>query len=366
MNLSESLKARYTAERLSALEAQRLAQFIAFGPIAFQVARTMLKSGILEFLNDSRDGATVERIAEAVGLSVYATKCLFEASLGIGLILVDAENDTFRLSKAGWFLLTDPSVRVNMDFNHDVNYRGMFRLDESLRQGVPAGLGTLSDRATIYEALSELGENESRSWFAFDHFYSDNSFDRALEIVLRNRPRTLLDVGGNTGRWARRCLEADSDITVTVLDLPGQIRMLEKSVAGTEYCGRLKTVSADILACPPSLLSGMTFDAVWMSQFLDCFSEPQVTRILRIVAQAMNRDSRLYVMETFWDRQRFETSAMCLTMTSLYFTAMANGNSKMYHSDDLTGLIEEAGFEVAAVHDGLGWGHTILECVKKE
>ena len=49
-------------------------------------------------------------------------------------------------------------------------------------------------------------------------------------------------------------------------------------------------------------------------------------------------------------------------MTSLYFTAMANGNSKMYHSDDMIRLVREAGLEVEEIHDGLGQGHSILVC----
>lgn len=41
MNLTPELLQRYTTERLSAREAQRLAEFIAFGPVVFQVARIM-------------------------------------------------------------------------------------------------------------------------------------------------------------------------------------------------------------------------------------------------------------------------------------------------------------------------------------
>ena len=69
-------------------------------------------------------------------------------------------------------------------------------------------------------------------------------------------------------------------------------------------------------------------------------------------------------METFWDRQRFEPAAFCLTMTSLYFTVMANGNSKMYHSDDMIRIFTRAGLEVETIHDGLGQGHTIVICKK--
>lgn len=65
-------------------------------------------------------------------------------------------------------------------------------------------------------------------------------------------------------------------------------------------------------------------------------------------------------METLWDRQRFEPAAFCLTMTSLYFTAMANGNSKMYNTEDMRQCIEKAGMEIEKIHDHLGQGHSII------
>ena len=42
MNLFPDLEKSYTKEHLSAREAQRLAEFIAFGPIVFQVSRLMI------------------------------------------------------------------------------------------------------------------------------------------------------------------------------------------------------------------------------------------------------------------------------------------------------------------------------------
>ncbi len=104
------------------------------------------------------------------------------------------------------------------------------------------------------------------------------------------------------------------------------------------------------------------FDAIWMSQFLDCFSEEEVTSILSRAAASMAPESRLYIMETFWDRQRYETAAFCLAQTSLYFTAMANGNSKMYYSPDMERCVEAAGLKVETIHDNLGLGHSVMEC----
>ena len=72
MNLSPALEKAYSSERLSAREAQQRAEWIAFGPIVFQVSRLMLKFGILDMLRDSDEGMTIEEVAERTGLSVYA------------------------------------------------------------------------------------------------------------------------------------------------------------------------------------------------------------------------------------------------------------------------------------------------------
>lgn len=366
MNLFPELKKRYTKENLSAREAQRLAEFIAFGPVIFQTARIMAKWGILEMLRNADNGMTVEEVAKEAGISQYASKCLLEASLCIGIVLIDDATNRFRISKTGWFLINDPATKVNIDFNHDVNYLGWFDLDKALKNGTPEGLKTLGNWPTVYEGLSSLPKHIQDSWFGFDHFYSDNSFDQALEIVFNNKPKTLLDVGGNTGRWALRCVNHDKDVNVTILDLPQQIGMMRENVKNYSGSERIDGLGINLLDETAEMPSDRTFEAIWMSQFLDCFSEEQIVSILCRASKVMDKDSRLYIMETLWDRQRFEPAAMCLTLTSLYFTAIANGNSKMYHSEDMERLIETAGLELETIHDYLGQGHSIMVCKLKQ
>ena len=81
MNLFPSLTERYTREQLSAREAQRLAEFIAWAPVVFQVSRLMVKFGILDLLRDNADGLTVDQIAQHTKLSVYAVKILDRKSV---------------------------------------------------------------------------------------------------------------------------------------------------------------------------------------------------------------------------------------------------------------------------------------------
>lgn len=371
MNLFPSLQKRYSKETQSALEAQRLAHFISFGAIVFQVSRLMIKFGILQMLVDSEKGLTQDEIVERVKTlnasrlrdaspqhAKYAVQCLLESSLTIGTVLFADEKYT--ISKAGWFLLNDPLVRVDIDFNHDVNYLGWFNLEEALLNGKPEGLKVFGSWTTIYEGLSQLPEHVQKSWFGFDHYYSDKSFDEALQIVFAAAPATLLDVGGNTGRWALRCVDYNENVRVTIMDLPQQIEMMKLQTAGKAGAERIFGHGCNLLDASVPFPAG--FDAIWMSQFLDCFSEEEVTSILARAAASMTADAKLYIMETFWDRQRFESAAFCLTQISLYFTALANGNSKMYHSDDMIKCVENAGLQVEQIFDGLGKGHSILEC----
>jgi hypothetical protein len=358
MNLFPALEKRYSKERQSALEAQRLAHEISFGPIVFQVSRLMVKFGILQMLIDSDKGLTLDEITEKTKMSGYACKCLMESSLTIGTVLY--QDGKFTCSKAGWFLLNDPLVKVDMDFNHDVNYLGWFHLEEALLNGKPEGLKVFGNWSTIYEGLSQLPEEVQKSWFGFDHYYSDQSFDEALQIVFANHPETLLDVGGNTGRWALRCVDYNPDVQVTIMDLPQQIELMKKYTSDKNGANRILGHGCNLL--DPNVPFPAGFDAIWLSQFLDCFSEEEVVCILSRAAKSLSSDAKLYVMETFWDRQRFETAAYALTQISLYFTALANGNSKMYHSEDMIRCIEAAGLMVEEIKDGIGKGHSIVKC----
>lgn len=361
MDISDKLLSNYSKDKRTAHEAQRLAHEIVAGPVIFQVSRLMVKFGIFQLLSDNREGLTMEAIAEDRKLSIYAAKILLESSLTAGTVLLN--ENKYTISKVGWFLLNEKMAEVNMNFNHDVNYLGLFNLEEALLKGEPSGLKVFGEWPTIYEGLSQLPPQVQDSWFKFDHYYSDCSFDQALEIVFRNNPCKLLDVGGNTGRWATKCVEYNNEVEVTIVDLPQQLETMKQATANVKGVERIHGYPCNLLSKEAVLPSG--FEAIWMSQFLDCFSEEEVTNILTLASRTMSTDSSLYIMETFWDRQKYETAAYCLTQISVYFTAMANGNSKMYYSKDMIRCVEDANLEVVNIYDGLGMGHSILECKLK-
>ena len=85
-----------------------------------------------------------------------------------------------------------------------------------------------------------------KSWFGFDHYYSDCSFDEALAIVFARHPKTLLDVGGNTGRWATKCVSYDDAVEVTIMDLPQQLEMMRQQTKDLPGAMRIHGYGANL------------------------------------------------------------------------------------------------------------------------
>jgi hypothetical protein len=351
----------FQEDPLTAYQAKSEAQRIAFAPIVFQACRVLRDSGILELVRASGGtGLTLEEVVARANLPRYGVKVLLESGLGIGLFYLDENH--FVLTKLGYFLLRDPMTRINMDVMHEVCYRGFFDLDKSVEQGRPVGLKSLGDWNTLYEGLSSFSPKARDSWLAFDHYYSDNAFPAALPLVFVDRPKRMLDVGGNTGKWATQCAKHDPDVRITVADLPQQLELARREIAKQGLEPRVDFVPINLLDGSQSLPAG--YDAIWMSQFLDCFSEQEITSILQRTAGAMSATTTLYILELFWDRQPNATAAFCLQQTSLYFACIANGNSQMYHSADLLRCLAESGLKVIEDRDEVGAYHTLLKCRK--
>lgn len=350
---------------MKALEALYEAHKIAFSPFVFETAYTMLELGILDALNSEKSGLTIEETAAKTNVSEYGVRVLLEMADSAEIVKLN-ENNKYTVTKVGYFLLRDEMTKVNLYFTHEVCYNGLFYLKDSIVNGKAEGLKALGNWKTIYEGLSQLTPEQKKAWFDFDHFYSDNSFDDALEIIFQHQPKQIFDIGGNTGKWAIASTKYNPDVKVKMFDLPGQINVAKENIGAiAEIKDRVEFQVTDMLD-PNSEIPGGA-DVYWMSQFLDCFSEQEIEAILLKIKKNISSEARVYIMETFIDNQRFPAATHSLVATSLYFTALANGNSKMYSSSAMKYIVDKAGFECVAEHhlheDSF---HTILELrVKK-
>ncbi len=351
------LNKRFSPEGQSAFAARFEAQKIAFGPVVFQCVRYAWKRGMLQALAEAgAAGRTVDELAATGRWSAYALKVVLESCLSAGVVLLG--EGRYVLDKAGYCVLSDGITQVNLDFVHDVCYQGLFALERSLDEEQPHGLKALGDWPTLYEGMATLPEPARGSWFAFDHHYSDTSFPAILPDVLATAPRRVMDIGANTGKFACALLDHSSAVHLHLVDLPQQLALAEQRLVEAGVRERASLHPVDMLDAQAAFPGGM--DVVWMSQFLSCFSEPVILRILRRAEAALAPGGQVLILDTLWDRQRYDIAAYCLINTSPYFTAMASGNSKVYESTDYVRLAQQAGLRLVTARDGIGYCHSLL------
>ena len=186
-------------EGKSAFKAWFNAQRIALGPLIFQAARLLRDSGVLDAVHASSEGLTLEEIADKVETARYGVLVLLEA--GLAAELVRRDDDRYVITPTGFLILADELTHINMNVVQECCYQPAYFLEESIRENRPAGLHEVfGDSETIYPLLPEFPDAARESWLAWDHYYSDSAFGKALPIVFESAPQTLLDVGGNTSR----------------------------------------------------------------------------------------------------------------------------------------------------------------------
>ena len=352
-----------TQRKIEILQAFEKAQSIAFAPFVFQAVAAAKDCGLLQALGESDSPLPVSALAQKVALSEYAVTVLCDILESSEVIERD-ENHAYRLSRVGECLIYDQMTEVNFDFSNLVNYAPLKHTLKALQSGKPAGLKEYDETwTTIYPHLKDLPQKSRRAWFAFDHFHSDSAYQAALNILKDRQVRYFVDIGGNTGRFTKKALATWQDSRACIVDLPEQIGLMRQNTNLKSLQNRIDTVPINWLDPDAQPLIKEKVDLIWMSQFLDCFSRAEAVSILKRVKNlARQNGAMLAILEPLVDHQRNRAATLSIACSSLYFSCLANGNSKFFSSEELRGIIDESGLVVESVHEPIGVGHSLYIC----
>lgn len=344
------------------MQAYDQAQKIAFAPFIFQACASAKELGLLDLLGQSPFKLTISDIAQQLAVTEYGVSVLVNILLQANVIEGSFENG-FSLSKTGECLLYDAMTGINFDFTDKVNYKALTHTTEAIFQGKPAGLKEFNPEwKTVYPHLKDLPLQARKAWFAFDHFYSDTAFRAALQQLKDLNPSRFLDIGGNTGRFAKLALQTWSQSRCCIVDLPEQLFLMRQNADLADYQDRIETFSINWLDEQASLTQCEAADIIWMSQFLDCFSLEQATQILAKAKQALKKDGVFAILEPLCDCQTNRAAALSLACSSLYFTVVANGNSRFFFKSELEEIISNAGLTIKNHFDNIGFSHSLYLC----
>lgn len=355
------------------------AQRLAFAPFIFEAAAAALRLGVLDALSQA-SGLSARELSAKTKLTRYAVEVMTDILVPAGILRRTAragESDGaaaaqgrltgLALTELGDLLVYDEMTRANFFFTESVCYDALGHTWAALLEGRPAGLEVFNPNwKTIYPHLPELPDEARSAWFGFDHWHSDRAYEGALNEITTiwgaAGPRRLADVGGNTGRFSRRFLERFPEARAVLVDLPVEVAALpaRPELAGVK--DRLEGAAIDWLtdAEPADLPALEGVNLFWMSQFLDCFSHEEAVSILRRTRRAMEPGAKLAVLEPLVDEQRHRAAELSLAATSLYFTVLANGNSRFFNGAELRGIFREAGFTIEREVPDLGVSHTLF------
>jgi len=339
------------------VESLTQAQKIAFAPLTFQAIGSMLDLGILKKL-DEKPSSIAELMSE-LSISEYTARTLLE--IGEVSEIIEKSNDNiYSITRLGKLFLYDKMTKVNFNFVRNVCYNGASEMTSSFVNEKPEGLNKFIQKSdTIYPLVPSLPQKIRQSWYEFDHFYSDNCFEIIYKIISEKNPSKIFDIGGNTGKFEKICLKNNPSVDITMIDLPENIEIVSKD----EELSGCRFYAKDVLnnEKPFPKMTG----AILMSQFLDCFSKEQIKFILKSIEKSIDNNTKVYILEPFTDNQNFGGARFSLVHTSLYFTCMANGNSKMYTKSEMEEIIEKSNLKIVNIHENLGpFDYTLLECAK--
>ncbi len=283
------------------------------------------------------------RDRRAVKLPPYGVRVLLEAGLGIGLLIVN--DGRYTTTRTAQFILHDTMTRVNMDFVHDVNYKGLYHLTEAIAQGAPGDCA--SSTATMHGVCGagDAARAGAAELVRLRALLLGAGVPGGAAVGLRapgaaaaRRRREYRQVGAGVRRVFARCLRHD-------VRLAGAIGPRDRERGASRASARISACPVDIfLEGRPALRTRRDLDEPVPRLFLggrDRLDPPKGSECDVGGGEAL--DPRDVLGPSAVRECRVLPAADLVVLHGV-----ANGNSQLYHSTVMHDCIERAGLGSSA------------------
>ncbi|QFU09759.1 Demethylspheroidene O-methyltransferase [Rhodobacteraceae bacterium THAF1] len=301
-------------------EGARMFDLVA-GFVQSQMLQALVKLDVLE---RCRSPQTVAALAPDLGLSVDRADLLCRAGVAMGLLSLDGAH--FTTTPRGAVLGSVPGL-TDMILHHDVLYRDLADPVAFLRGETKPELasfwpyvfggGAGVEEATRYSKLMA----DSQALVAEDTL---------SQVDLRGVAR-LTDVGGGSGAFAAKVLEAYPDAAVTLFDLPTVLDTVPEALAG-------KVTKAPASFREDALPEGQ--GAITLIRVLYDHSDDTVQALLAKTKAALPMGGRLIVSEPMTGGDAPHVAGDVYFAT--YCAAMGTGQARSQAR--IAALMRQAGF----------------------
>lgn len=297
-------------------------------------AAAAVESGVFRGLHGAEEGLTPSELAARLDADPRAVGILLPPLVRLGLLW--QEGDRFALTEESRRTLGDPESPEYAGGGMGLwlhNLRAWTRLPDAVATGRPP------EEIQSQASEDEDGRAAIARFMAGMAAAPAERVERTVDLVLERagEPRTLLDVGGGPGHYARAF--AERGLRATVLDRPEVIDFVREEY-GLADDERIDTVGADFLENP---LPG-SFDIALVNNVTHMLSPEQSRVLLRKVRGSLEGDGLIVIGDFVRGRsERADWFALIMLLRT------EGGNT--YTEADYAAWLEETGFGEMEVVD---------------
>jgi SAM-dependent methyltransferase len=285
---------------------------------------------------------TSQELAAAAGVEASSLRRLLRALVAHGIFEEEAP-DRFRLNPAGELLRRDVpgSQRAGVLFTAgDLRWQLWSDLAESIRTGQAASERTFGKN--IFERHAENAEESA----LFNQAMA--SFSAALSPPLIaaydfSRFRTIVDVGGGTGRFLADILAANPTVAGVLFDLPNVVSAAPPLVEASGVAGRCKIVAGSFFEKVPA-----GADAYIMKVVLHDWDDTRATAILANCRKAMDPAATLLIVERVMPEKAEEGRAADSYLLDLEMLVLTPGGRERNEAE-FRAILTPAGFTLTRI-----------------
>ena len=316
-------------ERVSTARLQILARAYCHSAILFSAVDIGLFTAV------ARGNDSDEKLAAALDLSLLDADRMVTACLSLGLLawdggrLVNAPDVARYLvqgeqSYAGaWMVFTRPDVA------------DWFTLTERLRSKEPVKL---------LGAVADLTVEDARRYHEGTYSIGMGSGRRFTRHVDLSRRRLLLDIGGGSGAYSIRAVQANPELRAVVFDLPPVVVVTQEFIARNGVEDRVSVVGGDFTRDPfPEEI-----DVALMASNLVMYGEDVIELVISKAFHALVPGGEMHLVgEMLHDDRTGPIDAALWGLGELVY----GSGGRAHTVSDCRGYLERAGFVAVTDHE---------------
>lgn len=307
----------------------------------FEAAKILLVANDLDLFCQLGEGRTADELANSLDVDARALALVLNALAALKVL--EKEGELFRntMFSARYLAGEDHRGHILRHVHHC--WDSWNDLAGVLRRGAP-------DRAR-----ETLMLHDEEAWNRdFIRGMDDVTRDLAPQVVPQldlSGARTLLDVGGGPGTYARLFLETFSQLeAVTIFDLPLTLKVARERLQDFPRKEDVRLLEGDF----DRDALGCGYDAVWISQVFHAQDEAGCRMLIDKSWQALNSGGQLIVHEFLLDETK--TAPLTAALFAVHMLVMTDGG-RSYSGQEVAGWLKARGFvavEVKSVSDDTG------------